>query len=233
MYQLYIANKNYSSWSLRPWVLLSTLDIGFTEHLHTFKGYGRNDHFRNFSPSGLVPCLTDGPVTVWDSLAICEYVAEQYPRVWPADRTARAYARSASAEMHSGFGHLRTVCSMSCGQRVQLRAIDTTLQSQLERLQTLWEQGLNQFGGPFLAGAHFSAVDAFFCPVAFRVQTYQLPLRETAQTYVDRLLALPSMQAWYRAALAEVERDADHEAEILQYGVITHDYRAVAGIVAA
>lgn len=226
MYQLYIANKNYSSWSLRPWVLLSTLGIAFAEHKHVFRGYGRNDHFRNFSPSGLVPCLVDGGITVWDSLAIAEYVAEQYPQVWPADRVARAYARSAAAEMHAGFGRLRTVCSMTCGQRVQLLVVDSTLQLQLVRLQSLWEQGLQQFGGPYLAGAQFTAVDAFFCPVAFRVQTYGLQLAPPAQAYVDRLLALPAMQKWYEDALAEPERDADHEAEILQYGVVTADYRA-------
>ena len=228
MYQLYIANKNYSSWSLRPWVLLCTLGIGFTEHVHAFRGYGRNDHFRNFSPSGLVPCLVDGDVTVWDSLAIAEYVAEQFPQVWPTDRIARAYARSAAAEMHSGFGHLRTVCSMSCGQRVRLHKVDAPLLSQLARLQSLWAQGLQQFGGPFLAGSRFTAVDAFFCPVAFRVQTYDLPLDAMAGRYVDRLLALPAMRAWYDAALAETWRDDDHEAEILQHGVVEHDYRASA-----
>lgn len=225
MYQLHIANKNYSSWSLRPWVLLTALGIPFIERKYSFRRYGQNQHFLEFSPSGLVPCLVDGELAVWDSLAITEYVAEAHPAVWPADKHARAYARSAAAEMHSGFGRLRSVCSMSCGQRVQLHAVDAALQAQLTRLENLWADGLNRFGGPFLAGQHFTAVDAFFCPVAFRVQTYGLTLASHARQYVDRLLALPAMQRWYTDALLETERDDDHEIDITNSGVVTQDFR--------
>src|SRR5476651_1882277 len=123
-YDLHIGNKNYSSWSLRPWVLLTALDIPFTEHQHYFDWQGGNERFRDFSPTALVPCLVDGQdtrkITVWDSLAIAEYVAEDYPKVWPRDRAARAFARSAAAEMHSGFSALRTQCSMNVGLRVKM-----------------------------------------------------------------------------------------------------------------
>jgi len=225
MYQLHIANKNYSSWSLRPWVLLTTLGIPFVERKYSFKAYGQNQHFLEFSPTGLVPCLVDGDITVWDSLAIAEYVAEAHPSVWPADKRARAYARSAAAEMHSGFGHLRNVCSMSCGHRVRLHAVDAALQAQLTRLENLWGEGLNRFGGPYLAGEQFTAVDAFYCPVAFRVQTYGLTLASHASECVDRLLALPAMQRWYADALAETDRDDDHENDITRNGVVTQDFR--------
>jgi glutathione S-transferase len=228
MYQLHIANKNYSSWSLRPWVLLTTLGIPFTEHKYALQGYGNNPHFKAFSPTALVPCLVDGDLHVWDSLAIVEYVAETYPAVWPSDKNARAFARSAAAEMHSGFGHLRNVCGMNCGVRVRLHNIDEALQKQLVRLNELWTDGLQRFGGPYLAGAQFTAVDAFYCPVAFRVQTYNLPLAPRAQAYVERLLALPAMQAWYAAGLAETERDDAHEAEVTQHGVVTQDLRKTA-----
>lgn len=226
MYHLHIGNKNYSSWSLRPWVLLKTLNIPFEEHQHFFAGgYGKNEHFKAFSPNGMVPCLVDGDVAVWDSLAIAEYVAESQPSVWPTDKAARAYARSAAAEMHSGFGLLRTVCTMTCGQRVKLHQIDEALKAQLSRLEALWAYGLDRFGGPFLAGDSFTAVDAFFCPVAFRAQTYGLPLNPKAQKYVDTLLALEAMQTWYQSALNETERDEDHEIEIPHYGVVVQDYR--------
>lgn len=225
MYQLHIANKNYSSWSLRPWVLLSVLGIPFAERRHVIGGYGQNPHFFTFSPSGLVPALVDGNVTVWDSLAIAEYVAEAHPAIWPADKQARAWARSAAAEMHSGFSQLRNACSMSCGQRVRLHKVDAALQAQLTRLEKLWADGLGRFGGPYLAGAQFTAVDAFYCPVAFRVQTYGLPLASEAQAYVDRLLALPAMQRWYADALTETERDEDHERDVSHSGVVKHDFR--------
>lgn len=145
--KLHIANKNYSSWSLRPWVLMRTLGIGFEEVLHPFPIGGGSTGFQAFSPTGKVPCLVDGDLTVWDSLAIAEYLAEQHAGVWPQVQTARAWARSAAAEMHSGFQTLRQVCSMSCGVRVDLRpeALQM-LAPDLERLQTLWREGLQRFG---------------------------------------------------------------------------------------
>jgi glutathione S-transferase len=225
MITLHIANKNYSSWSLRPWVLLSELGIPFEEQLTPF-GQGSNwDNFRNFSPNGRVPCLQDGNAVVWDSLAITEYLAERYPQVWPSDQTARTWARCASAEMHSGFATLRDECGMNCGIRVKLHAIGAALKADITRVNELWCEGLQRFGGPFLAGNTFTAVDAFFAPVVFRVQTYRLLLDPPATAYAQRLLTLPSMRRWYEAALAETWRDEAHEQETHRYGSVVEDLR--------
>jgi glutathione S-transferase len=226
MYTLHIANKNYSSWSLRPWLVLRELQIPFAEHLVPFHRQDDWTAFRKLSPNGKVPCLVDGSTTVWESLAIVEYLAERHAGVWPAAPEARSWARSAAAEMHAGFGELRNRCSMSCGIRVQLHALTAALAADLDRLSRLWNDGLGRFGGPFLAGAQFSAVDAFFAPVAFRIQTYGLALDAHSQAYVSRLLQLQSLRSWYQAALAETFRDAPHEAEISQFGKVIQDLRA-------
>src|SRR6478735_6066100 len=138
MLELYIGNKNYSSWSLRPWVLMRELNIPFREILVPFGGAQNPDVFRAFSPTGKVPCLVDGTTTVWDSLAITEYVAERHAHVWPADPVARAWARSAAAEMHSGFQALRNICGMNCGVRIRLHSVDVALARDLHRLEQLW-----------------------------------------------------------------------------------------------
>jgi len=226
MYTLHIGNKNYSSWSVRPWVLLTELGIPFHERLHVF-----GPHFtarsEGGSPTNKVPCLHDGDRIIWDSLAIAEYVAERRPGVWPRDDTARAWARSASAEMHSSFGTLREICSMYCGLRIQLHPHSLeALKPDLTRLVELWDDGLKRFGGPFLAGKSFGAVDAFFCPVAFRVQTYDLKLPEASMAYAKRLLELDSMKKWYDAALKETTRDSPHEVDIPKHGKIVKDLRA-------
>ncbi|AIF46176.1 glutathione S-transferase family protein [Dyella japonica] len=222
---LYIANKNYSSWSLRPWVLMKHLGLPFDEKLMVF-GEGSNwEAFRQFSPSGRVPCLRDGDTVVWDSLAIAEYLAESHVGVWPSDRDARAWARCSAAEMHSGFGTLRNECGMNCGIRVRLHAIGPALKADVARINELWNEGLSRFGGPYLAGSTFTAVDAFYAPVVFRIQTYGLPLDGAASAYVQRILALPAMREWYTAALAEPWRDHAHEAETLRYGEVTEDLR--------
>jgi len=226
MYVLYIANKNYSSWSLRPWVLMKALAIPFEERLQVFREGSNWDPFRAFSPAGLVPCLHDGPTVVWDSLAIAEYLAERHAGVWPADAPARAFARCAAAEMHSGFPVLRNICTMNCGLRIRLREVSPALQRNLDRIGELWNEGLGRFGGPFLAGPAFTAADAFYAPVAFRVQTYDLRLPGAAADYARRLLALPAMQDWYRAALAETWREQAHEAEALDVGTVLEDLRA-------
>jgi glutathione S-transferase len=227
MYTLYIANKNYSSWSLRPWVLLTELGIPFEEKLAPFLGGTSSSWsaFRAFSPTGKVPCLHDGDTVVWDSLAITEYVAERHPRVWPADARARAWARSAAAEMHSGFGELRSRCPMNCGIRLKLHEIGAALARDIDRVQELWNEGLQQFGGPFLAGDAFTAVDAFYAPVTFRIQSYQLLVDAAASAYVQRIQALPAMRRWYEAALQETWRDPDHEQETLGQGVLLQDLR--------
>lgn len=219
---LHIANKNHSSWSLRPWVLLRVLGVRFEERLHPFGP----DHDFGFSPSRTVPCLVDGALTIWDSLAIAEYVAEARPEAWPDQREARAWARSAAAEMHSGLSALRSRCSMTCGQRVRLHTVDAPLARDLARIDALFGEGLDRFGGPFLAGPRFTAVDAFFAPVAFRILTYDPPLAERSRQYAARLRDLPAMREWYDAALAETLRDAAHDEEIAQWGTVTEDLRA-------
>lgn len=226
MYQLHIANKNYSSWSLRPWILLKTLDIPFDEILTPFAPAPVQTAFKTFSPTGKVPCLVDDGITVWDSLSITEYLAEDVPAIWPQDKAARAWARSAAAEMHSGFNALRNQCSMSCGVRVELHAITPELQRDIDRLNQLWQEGIARFGGPFLAGAQFSAVDAFFAPVVFRVQTYALPLTGAAAQYASHMLAQPAMQLWYQQALTETWREPGHEEDIAASGRIVQDQRA-------
>lgn len=225
MYTLHIANKNYSSWSLRPWVLLRELHVPFTENLIPFHDAQEWAAYRRIAPNGKVPCLVDGDITVWESLAIVEYLAERHVGVWPQDPAARAWSRSAAAEMHAGFSALRNVCSMNCGVRVRLNGMPPALAADLKRLTALWGDGFSHFGGPFLAGHAFSAADAFFAPVVFRVQTYGLDLDTASLDYVNRMLALPAMQDWYEDALHEPWRDLPHEADLAQYGQTTLDLR--------
>jgi glutathione S-transferase len=226
MYELYIANKNYSSWSLRPWVLMRELEIAFREHLVPFGQEASWHNYRKISPSGKVPCLIDGDTVVWDSLAIAEYLAERHAAVWPVRVGARAWARSAAAEMHSGFTELRGRCSMSCGVRIRLKDFPAALESDLARLGALWNDGLRRFGGPFLAGDAFTAVDAFYAPVAFRIQSYGLSLDPAAAAYAERLLNTRAMREWYADALEETLRDPPHEDEISQVGQVLEDMRA-------
>lgn len=225
MYQLHIANKNYSSWSLRPWILMKALDIPFGEIMHPFGQTDNWDAYRTINPAGLVPSLLHNEQLVWDSLAIVEHLAEHHAGVWPSDTTAKIWARSAAAEMHSGFFGLRESCSMSCGQRVTLHELSKTLQKDLARLDHLWCEGLTRFGGPYLAGEQFTAVDAFYAPVVFRLQTYGLSLSDQAMAYVDTMLAHPHMVDWYQQALEETFRDVEHDEEIDQLGVVNQDFR--------
>ncbi len=226
MYKLVIANKNYSSWSLRPWVLMKTLGIPFAERQMPFEGASNYERFRRFSPNGRVPCLLDDGLAVWDSLAIVEYLAERHAGVWPADAIARAWARCAAAEMHSSFGALRESCSMSCGVRVRLRGRSAGLERDIGRIGELWTEGLRRFGGPYLVGPAFTAVDAFFAPVAFRALTYDLQFGGGADEYCRRMLAEAAMRDWYEAALAEAWRDQPHDAKMAQFGEVTEDLRA-------
>lgn len=226
MYTLHIANKNYSSWSLRPWVLLTELGVSFEEKLTPFVGSVNFDEFRKFSPNAKVPCLYDEDRVVWDSLAICEYIAEHHEGSWPRDVDARTWARCVASEMHSGFPALRNICGMSVGVRVKLFENPTALMQDVGRLDEIWSEGLNKFGGPFLAGAEFSVADAFFAPVAFRVRTFDLSLSEMAQAYCDKLLSLKSMKLWEEQAIGEIWRDTDHEREMSLVGEVVADYRA-------
>ncbi len=229
MYTLYIANKNYSSWSLRPWVLMRARGIAFSESVVPFEPGSNRERFRRFSPNGKVPCLVDDGNAIWDSLAIVEYLAERHDGVWPQEPLARAWARCAAAEMHAGFAALRERCSMNCGIRVRLHERPTDLLQDCARIEELWSEGLARHGGPFLAGSTVTAVDAFFAPVAFRIQTYGLELREPAAGYARRLLLLDAMRQWYDEALREPWRDAAHDDATRRAGVWLADLRAPRG----
>lgn len=226
---LVIANKNYSSWSMRPWVLMVEMGIPFEERLVPFEQGASGSSwtsFRPYSPSGKVPSLIDGELTVWESLAIVEYLAEQHPRVWPEDRAARSWARSACAEMHAGFAALRTHASLNCGVRVRLHHIPESLKADLARIEELWSEGLDRFGGPYLAGERFTAVDAFFVPVAYRCLTYGLTLAPRINELAQRLRDVPAAQRWYQEALRETWRDHAHDDEAHLAGEWLEDLRA-------
>ena len=226
MYELLIANKNYSSWSLRPWVLMKAIGIPFREKLVPFPGGDSYLAYKSMSPNGRVPRLADEGRQVWDSLAIVEYLAERHPGVWPLDASARAFARSAAAEMHSSFGTLRDICTMNCGLRIELADRPAALERDIARIGEIWNEGLQRFGGPFLAGNAFSGLDAFYAPVAFRAQTYGLSFGGEADGWVRRMLDLPAMREWYAAALAETWRETGHEDEAHRAGLWTADLRA-------
>ena len=223
-YTLITANRNYSSWSLRPWALMKALGIAFTDRLEPFAKPDNYTTFRAFSPTGQVPVLIDGERRIADSLAIALYLAERHPGVWPADEAARVFAQGAVCEMHGGFGHLRGDCTMNVGVRVKPKPMSEGLQRNVARLREIFEEGLAQFGGPWLAGSELSAVDAFFAPVAFRIRTYGLDVG-AGQAWVDHILAHPAMMQWEAEALAETWREVSHEDELAAAGVITADYR--------
>tara|TARA_R110000787_G_scaffold90590_1_gene191191 strand:- start:16529 stop:17215 length:687 start_codon:yes stop_codon:yes gene_type:complete len=226
-YTLVTANRNYSSWSLRPWVLMTALGIPFIDRVEPFLQATNYAAFRSFSPTGQVPALIDGERTVWDSLGIILYLADRHADVWPREEAARAWAQCAAAEMHSGFATLRNDCTMNIGVRVEPHLPSPALNKDIARLTEFWEEGLTRFGGPFLAGDAFTAVDAFYAPVAYRVRTYGLDVGPAGLAWVAHMLALPAMQAWESAALAETWREDSHEAEIGAAGRIVADYRAV------
>jgi glutathione S-transferase len=221
---LITANRNYSSWSLRPWLLMKALDIPFADRIEPFTGPANYDGFRAFSPTGQVPVLIDGDRTVWDSLGITLYLAERHPGVWPQDEGARSFAQCAVAEMHGGFGALRNDCTMNVGVRVLPKAMSLALQRDIARIREIFAEGLERFGGPWLAGASFTALDAFFAPVAWRIRTYALEVG-AGQAWIDHVIAHPAMQQWEAEALAEVWREEGHEAELASCGTVTADYR--------
>ncbi|MEL0252148.1 MAG: glutathione S-transferase family protein, partial [Novosphingobium sp.] len=218
------ANRNYSSWSLRPWVLMKALGIAFEDRVELFTRPSNYEEFRAFSPTGQVPVLLDGTRTVWDSLGIALYLAERHPGVWPGDEAARSFAICAVTEMHGGFSALRNDCTMNVGVRVRPRPMRPALQRDIARVREIFEQGLDAFGGPWLAGESFTALDAFFAPVAFRIRTYGLDVGH-GQAWVDRVLAHPAMLQWEAEALDETWREAGHEAELAEAGEIIADYR--------
>jgi glutathione S-transferase len=215
MLTLYIGNKNYSSWSMRPWVLMRQADIPFTEEKVRFDAFdaGPETNFKRtvlkVNPAGRVPVLVDDGFCIWDTLAICEYLAEKFPdrHLWPRDVQARARARSVCAEMHSGFTALRTHCPMnieaSLPQAGALAWRDhPAVRADVQRLVAMWSELLQQHKGPMLFG-EFSIADAFFAPVCMRLRTYQLPVPGVVTDYVRRVCALPGVKAWVDDALAE------------------------------
>lgn len=224
-YTLITANRNYSSWSLRPWVLMKALGIPFTDRLEPFTKPVNFEAFRGFSPTGQVPVLIAGDRTIWDSLGITLFLGERHAAVWPEDIDARSWAYSATCEMHGGFGPLRNDCTMNVGVRVKPKPMSDALKANVARIAELWEEGLVRFEGPWLAGSKFTAVDAFYAPVAFRVRTYGLDVGVAGQAWVDHILAHPAMKEWEAEALKESWREISHEEELAASGVIIADYR--------
>jgi glutathione S-transferase len=203
--KLLIGNKNYSSWSLRPWLLMRALDIAFDEvQIWLDEPAPANLEQLRHSPSAKVPCLIDGDYTVWDSLAIVEYLAERYPNlgVWPSQPKDRARARSVCAEMHSGFGELRQALPMNVRKRFANVPLNEKVRADIARIGLIWRDCLLESGGPFLFGS-FSAADAFYAPVAWRFRSYGVSLEASLEEYLDRLLALPAMQEWKAASEQE------------------------------
>ncbi len=207
---LSVGNKNYSSWSLRPWLALTWANIAFEERVLPLGmlGYGKSQmpDIRAASPSGRVPALDLGDgTTIWDSLAICEWAAEQAPQLWPEDPTARALARAASAEMHAGFAALRREAPMNLRRRVKTAPVlSPDAQGDIERIEELWTMLRRKYadGGPFLCGAR-GIVDAFYAPLASRFRTYNIALSPLAQAYCTTLFTDPAFRAWDEAAKSE------------------------------
>lgn len=223
-YILITANRNYSSWSLRPWLLMKGLGLDFDDRLEPFTKPSNYEEFRSFSPTGQVPVLLHEGRTIHDSMGITLYLADRHDGVWPAEADARAWAQCSAAEMHSGFSALRNDCTMNVGVRAKPKPMSDALKANVGRIRELFEEGLSRFGGPYLAGAAFSAVDAFFAPVAYRVRTYGLDVGK-GQAWVDHIIAHPAMQAWEAAALKEEWREVGHEEELRACGEIVADYR--------
>ncbi|OBX07905.1 glutathione S-transferase [Gallibacterium salpingitidis] len=201
MYSLYVS-KPLSSWSLRPWILLKELGIPFEDKEVTFleDRKQQQQQFLQFSPTAKVPVLHDQEQIIWDSLAIIEYIAEDYPQVWAEDRYARAWSRSACAEMHSGFATLRQTCGFDPLVHTPLKEVSDQVATEIKRINQLWQEGLNRFGGPYLAGKKFTAVDAFFVPIASRIATYGLEsyFSDSPLAYQQKLLALDSFKEWIK-----------------------------------
>ncbi|WP_374366644.1 glutathione S-transferase family protein [Piscinibacter sp.] len=211
--QLVVGNKNYSSWSMRPWVLMKQAGIPFEELMLRFDAFSPDSAFKRqlagLTPAGRVPVLLDDGFAVWDTLAIAEYLAERFPakQLWPADAKARARARSVCAEMHSGFTSLRSHFPMNIEAKLpeigaKALAEQPGVRTDLDRIVTMWTELLREHGGPLLFG-EFSIADAYFAPVVMRLATYAPPLPEAITAYMARVQALPGVAAWVKDALAE------------------------------
>ena len=203
-YELFIGNKNYSSWSFRPWIALAQKDIPFTETLVPFDFENGNPDFQAFSPSMKVPVLKDGDLVVWDSLAILEYLAENHPEknLWPENSAWRAHARAISAEMHSGFGALRDACPMNMRRPVEILQVDEGVQADIARIEQIWSECLDMSGGPFLYGA-FTNADAMYAPIVSRIATYGLSDAPVVERYSRAVMDTSGWRLWQEAALNE------------------------------
>jgi len=195
---LVIGNKNYSSWSLRPWLAMKVLGLAFDEKRIPLDTPGTKQEILRYSPAGKVPCLVDGSLAIWDSLAILEYLAERHPQLWPADAAERARARAISAEMHSGFANLRNHMGLNVRRRYPGRGRTPEVLEEIKRIDAIWSQAK----GPFLFGA-FGAADAMYAPVVLRFRTYEV--RVSNREYAEAMLALPAMREWIEAAEREPE----------------------------
>jgi glutathione S-transferase len=204
---LVVGNKNYSSWSLRPWIAMKVLGLAFDEVRIPLYRAGSKEQILRYSPAGRVPILRDGDTVVWDSLAILEYLAERHRQLWPTDATERAKARAVSAEMHSGFAALREHMSMNTRKRYPGKGRTPEVLADIERIQAIWADAK----GPFLFGA-FTAADAMYAPVVLRFRTYGVEARN--KSYMDAMLALPAMREWIEAA----EREPESIPELDLYG---------------
>ena len=211
---LVIGNKAYSSWSLRPWLLMRHCGIEFDEVRISLYSPGASHKILQYSPAGKVPVLCHGPLSIWDSLAICEYLAEQYPekQLWPAQAAGRALARSVSAEMHSGFSSLRNQMPMNVRREFPGRSVTPEVTGEIARIQAIWTDCRSRHGalGPFLFGA-FSIADAMYAPVVSRLRTYGVALEGMAAQYAVAIHALPAMQEWIAGARAETEINPHYE----------------------
>jgi glutathione S-transferase len=213
--KLIIGNKNYSSWSLRPWLAMKVAGIAFVEERIPLYKPGSKEKILAVSPAGKVPCLVDGGVRIWDSLSICEYLAEATPSLWPRDREARAVARSISAEMHSGFPNLRTHMGMNIRKRYPGKGRTPEVLAEIARIAGMWEgcRAKHARGGPFLFGP-FSIADAMYAPVVLRFRTYAVDLPPEARGYADAVLALPALEEWMADAVRETELLPQFEPDV-------------------
>ena len=202
--KLYIANKKYSSWSLRPWIAMRMKEIEFEEILVPFEMATDNSHFDDFSPTGKVPCLVDGDITIWESLAILEYIADRFPekQLWPGEIAARAVARAVSSEMLGGFGALRSECAMNMARSIKSLKVSDQVQKDVQRIEEMWDDCLQKSGGPFLFG-EFSNADAMYAPVVNRLEVYKLSNADGVLRYSEIMKSTDAWQEWELAGRAE------------------------------
>ncbi|TXG94272.1 MAG: glutathione S-transferase [Rhodocyclaceae bacterium] len=220
MFDLYIGNKNYSSWSLRPWLLMKHFGIPFAEHMVSVAGRDYNAALKPLAGNARVPCLHENGFQIWESIAIAETLAERHPQMWPADPQARARARSISAEMHAGFAKLRTAMPMNLKLRLKGKPATPEVQRDIDRVVEIWQEARSHFAtgdGPWLFG-DFSVADAMFAPIVCRFNVYNVPLPPLAAAYRDAMLAHPALQEWHAAALAETEAHEHYDRLADEYG---------------